>query len=71
MYAFVVVDPEDHTEGIIGFHGADGGWLPMVGADMKRVEALRPLAQRVATEMHRPVTLCVFERRREMELIQP
>jgi hypothetical protein len=45
--------------------------MPMVGADMDRVEYLRPLAQNVADDTGRPVQLVRFTNREEMELLRP
>jgi hypothetical protein len=70
MYAFVAVDPTDNTEGIPAFI-APGGPMPMVGADMARVESLRPIAQQIATATGVPITLCRFEVRTEVEVIEP
>jgi len=41
MFAFVACNEEG--EGVMGFKGNDG-WMPMVGADVKRVKSLLPLA---------------------------
>lgn len=71
MYAFVVLDPADDTEGIIAFQAGPGNWMPMVGADMDRVNSLRGLAQKVATEQELPVRLLRFEVRTELEVIHP
>lgn len=70
MYAFIVVDPRDGTEGVIGIRGPDG-WLPMVGADLARIEALRPIAQQQATHFGTSVTLAVFSERRDVETLDP
>jgi len=48
LYAFVSVDPEDGNEGIIAFQVPDGMMMPMIGADMARVEQLRPIANDIA-----------------------
>jgi hypothetical protein len=43
MYAFCAEEkPED--EGVIGFRGPDGSWLPLVGADMGRINSLEEIA---------------------------
>jgi hypothetical protein len=70
MYAFTQLDPLDNTEGVIAFL-ADSGWIPMVGADMTRVENLRPMAQRVANETGQPVRLLRFSVREEIEVLKP
>jgi hypothetical protein len=67
MYAFVVTD-DDHTEGVVGFY-SESGWLPMVGADMAMVEKLRPIAEKIAAELGKPVRLLKFTSREEIEVI--
>lgn len=67
MYAFVMLDPTDNTEGIPAFQGPGGMVMPLVGADMKRVDQLRPIAEAMATEAGTTITLCRFEIRTELE----
>ena len=71
MYAFVALDPADNTEGIPAFAGPRGEPMPMVGADMKRVEQLRPIARQLARQIGVKITLCRFEVRTELEVIDP
>lgn len=71
MYAFVALDPEDNTEGIPAFPAPDGTPMPMVGADMARVDQLRPIAKLLATHMGLKITLCRFEVRTELEEFEP
>lgn len=68
MYAFVMVDPADNTEGIPAFQGPGGMAMPMVGADMKRVNDLRPMAEDLAKTHKAKITLCRFEIRTEVEV---
>jgi hypothetical protein len=69
MYAFIATDT-DNTEGIIGLTDpVTGAQTPMVGADMKRVDSLRPMAAAIAREFGVKVTLCRFEVRTELEEI--
>lgn len=70
MFAFVVVD-DDGTEGIIGQRNADGGWMPLVGADMARVESLIPYAQTCADAIGKPVQVLRFSIRDELQIIEP
>jgi hypothetical protein len=70
MYAFVQTDPKDQTEGVIGFHTGQG-WMPMVGADMDRVEYLRPMAQKIADATDTEIRLIRFTLREEIEVIKP
>lgn len=46
MFAFTVIDPNDGNEGVLGFLKGNQ-WIPMVGADMERVETLRPMADSI------------------------
>jgi len=67
LFAFIVKD-RDGTEGVAGFLDvASGQWMPMVGADLARVESLRPLADDLARRMHVPITLAYFSERRDVE----
>ena len=70
MYAFVVVD-DDGTEGIPATRGPGGLAMPLVGADMKRVESLKPIVRDMARQLDKPITLCRFEVRTELETIEP
>lgn len=68
LYAFVVLDPADNTEGLPAFADPrDGAPIPMVAADMKRVESMKPLAASMAQQMNVKITLCRFEVRTEIE----
>jgi hypothetical protein len=68
MYAFIVLDPADNTEGIPALNSPDGP-LPMVGADMARIEQLRPWAEHIASTMGAKVTLAHFTNRTDVETI--
>lgn len=46
VFAFTTVD-QTGDEGVLGFLSATG-WIPMIGADLKRVESLRPIADKIA-----------------------
>lgn len=68
MYAFVVEDSGPDDEGIIGMN-TKGGWMPLVGADMARIESLRPIARDIAHQLGKPVKLLHFDNRMELEVI--
>lgn len=70
LFAFVVID-DDGTEGIPAFLAPGGTAMPMVGADLARVDSLRPIAQKFARESDKTVRLYVFDNRAEVEVIQP
>jgi hypothetical protein len=40
--AYIAIDPQDNSEGIMAFLRADGTWMPAIGADGARIESLRP-----------------------------
>jgi hypothetical protein len=67
MYAYIASDAG--SEGICGFHGPNG-WMPMVGADMKRAESLRPMAEKIAKATGRTITLARFHLREHLEVIK-
>jgi hypothetical protein len=70
MYAYVVADTGPEDEGIPSFP-AGGMWLPMVGADLKRAEQLKPYAQVVAQQLGKPVRLLRFTTMHEMAVVEP
>jgi hypothetical protein len=69
LFAFVLVD-DDGSEGVPAFRNGNMV-LPMTGADMARVDELRPIAQQLADDFKKPITLVVFENRVEKEVISP
>jgi len=66
MYAFVAEDSGPDDEGVIGTM-TKNGWLPLVGADMARVNSLRPIAEAVASQLGKPVKLLRFTNREQLE----
>lgn len=74
MYAFIVEDRGPDDEGVIAIQTepGDGGrrlWLPLVGADMARVNSLRDIAQGIGRQTGKKVTLVHFSNRRDLEVI--
>lgn len=59
MYAFVVADKNENDEGIIGMNTVSG-WMPFVGADLSRVDSIRPFANRICTEMGKKYKILRF-----------
>ncbi len=70
LYAFIVEDSGPEDEGVPGFN-ADGQWFPLMGADLGRIDSLRPVAQAVANTIGKPMRLCVFKGRELVEVIEP
>ena len=74
MYAFIAEESGPDDEGVIAIQsppGDDGKtlWLPLVGADMARVESLRPIAQGIGHQLGKKVTLVHFSNREDLEVI--
>lgn len=69
MFAFVALD-KDGTEGVVATM-KEGVYYPLVGADMERVESLKPMAEKLAEQLGVPVTLLKFSVREEIETILP
>ena len=69
MYAYVVMDDDD-TEGIPAFMNGNTA-IPMVGADLARIESLNPIAKQLAAELGKKVTLVRFSVREQLEVFEP
>lgn len=74
MYAFIVEDSGPDDEGVMAMQtepGDDGQrlWLPLVGADMARVNSLRSIAQGIGRQIGKKVTLVHFTNREDLEVI--
>lgn len=70
MFAFIVTNLDEDDEGIPAVKGSMG-WMPLVGADMARVDMLLPMAESLANEMGKTLTLVEFSVRRVMQKITP
>ena len=70
MYAFISYDKDDNDEGLTALHGGYGVWMPMVGADMARVESLKPIAKEIAAITGKKIKICKFSTREVIEEIE-
>ena len=68
MYAFVVEDTAPDDEGLIA-QTVGSMWMPMVGADMKRIDSLRPVAAAIGKRIGKKIKLVKFTNRQEVEVI--
>jgi len=68
MYAFVAEDSGPDDEGIVGMN-TKLGWMPLVGADMARVESLKPIAKGIANATGKKIKLLHFIKREVIEFI--
>lgn len=74
MYAFIAEDTGPDDEGLIALPSEtdqDGNsvWLPLIGADMERVDSLREIARGIGYETGKKVTLVHFSNREDVEII--
>lgn len=60
IYAFVTLDDGDGNEGVLGFATAQGGWIPMIGADLAMVDMLMPRAEAMAALHPNPIELRIW-----------
>ncbi len=70
IYAFISIDEGPEDEGIVATRIGDT-WMPLVGADMDRVESLKPLAVGVARLTGKRIVLARFGVREDLEEIAP
>ena len=61
LYAFVSIGSEPDDEGIMAFQTDDGIWMPMIGADMTRVNQLKPPADRISKTTGKPYKILRFK----------
>jgi hypothetical protein len=68
LWAFVSVDPIDDNEGVCAHQFPGSGWMPLIAADEKRLNQLRPIAEMIAA-MHPEyrIKLVKFSGREELE----
>ncbi len=69
VFAFIAEEGPEN-EGIVAMMVGDK-WMPMLGADMKRMESLRPIAQKIAGIHGQKITLAKFTNRVHIEDIVP
>lgn len=68
IWAFVSVDPEDGYEGVIwGPLMGPGSMVPLIAADVKRLDSLWPVARKIAALTGRKCKLVKFWNREEIE----
>lgn len=72
MFAFVMEgDGGNEDEGIIGWEFLSGEWMPLVGADMNRVDSLKVLAKKISENKKKPIKIIKFTNREQIGEILP
>ena len=69
LYAFLLCSSEGEV--IPCFNHHNFGRIPLFGGDMRHVDSLRKVAQNISSQTGKSIRLCVFESRREIEVINP
>lgn len=69
LYAYLAIDSDDGTEGIISFDVGMGP-MPMISSDMENVEGLRPIAKKVVKKTGAVVRLVRFTKRDLVETLE-
>lgn len=69
LYAYLAEEGPD-DEGVVAMKVGDT-WVPMMGADMKRMESLRDIAQGISTATGKKIILAKFQARTDYEVIRP
>lgn len=71
MYAFLAVDEEDQTEGICSMYmGPQQGHMPLIGADLARVESLREMAEFIGKEAGLEIRLVRYSTRTDVQTLR-
>jgi len=63
MYAFVAENEDG--EGVMAFK-SNNGWMPMVGADFKRIDSLLPIAQEMSRVSGKEFKILQFDNRTDV-----
>jgi hypothetical protein len=61
LYAFVSIGSDPDDEGIMAFQTNDGTWMPMIGADMTRINQLKPMADKISEIAGKPYKILRFK----------
>lgn len=69
IWAFLSLD--DGGEGVCAAPLGGLGVVPMIAADKRRLDSLRPMARAAASAFGKPVRLAKFKDREDVEVFQP
>lgn len=71
LYAYIVADKAPDDEGVPAVQMPDGMIMPLMGADMPRVDSVRRIAQSVADREGKPIKLVKFTNPEVIEILEP
>lgn len=69
LFAFLAVDAEGNEGVMAYFDPPNNRWMPLVGADLAKVDQIRPIVEEMAKAANIKATLAVFSERKNMEVI--
>lgn len=70
MFCFAVSDKDDDDEGIPAMDTRLGP-MPLIGADVTRIDSLLPYAQKCADEIGKPLRIYKFSQREQIGEVTP
>ena len=70
LFCFAVSDKDDDDEGVPAVKHPIGP-LPLLGADLKRIDALMPYAQDLADQLGKPLRIYKFSQKEQIGEVQP
>ena len=70
LFAYVATDPDDGSEGIVSMQ-MGMTHMPLVGADMERMQSLWPHAEMIAKSTGAQIRLMLFDNAQVIETIRP
>lgn len=71
VYLFVSVDAEDGNEGVVGAPLGPVNCMPMIAADVKRLDQLIPIAQYICDTTKTKIKLIKLTNREEIKTFEP
>jgi hypothetical protein len=70
LYAYISVDKDENDEGVIAII-SQGQLVPLIGADLKRMESYRPYAEILSKKNGKKIRFVKFEKRTEISVMEP
>lgn len=71
VWAFICIHDDGDEAVPATFHDPSRTWLPMVAADVKRVESFREIAAEMAKRSGKRIVLAKFSTREDLETFEP
>lgn len=71
MYCFAMYDKDESDEGVPVFTSRDGELMPLMGADLTRIDSLRIVAQALADAFGKQLRIYKFTNREQIGEVNP